>query len=73
MSTDTQQVVSKAWNFAHVLWVDGSSYMAYVEQIAFLLSLKMERTGPPTFWQPGNLGGTFRPRWHLSPLKLKPG
>ncbi len=30
MSTDTQQVVSKAWNFAHVLRDDGLSYMAYV-------------------------------------------
>jgi len=28
MSTDTQQVVSKAWNFAHVLRDDGLSYMA---------------------------------------------
>jgi len=41
MSTDTQQVVSKAWNFAHVLRDDGLSYMAYVEQITFLLFLKM--------------------------------
>ncbi len=41
MSTDTQQVVSKAWNFAHVLRDDGLSYMGYVEQITFLLFLKM--------------------------------
>ncbi len=34
MSTATQQVVSKAWNFAHVLRDDGLSYMAYVEQEA---------------------------------------
>jgi type I restriction enzyme M protein len=49
MSTDTQQVVSKAWNFAHVLRDDGLSYMAYVEQITFLLFLKMadEQTKPP--------------------------
>ncbi len=49
MSTDTQQVVSKAWNFAHVLRDDGLSYMAYVEQISFLLFLKMadEQTKPP--------------------------
>ena len=45
----TQQVVSKAWNFAHVLRDDGLSYMAYVEQITFLLFLKMadEQTKPP--------------------------
>jgi type I restriction enzyme M protein len=49
MSTDTQQIVSKAWNFAHVLRDDGLSYMAYTEQITFLLFLKMadEQTRPP--------------------------
>ena len=49
MSTDSQQIVSKAWNFAHVLRDDGLSYMAYTEQITFLLFLKMahEQTQPP--------------------------
>src|SRR5947209_14524105 len=49
MTTDTQQIVSKAWNFAHVLRDDGLSYMAYTEQITFLLFLKMadEQTRPP--------------------------
>ena len=49
MSTDTQQIVNKAWNFAHVLRDDGLSYMAYTEQITFLLFLKMadEQTKPP--------------------------
>jgi type I restriction enzyme M protein len=49
MPTDTQQIVSKAWNFAHVLRDDGLSYMAYTEQITFLLFLKMadEQTRPP--------------------------
>ena len=41
MATDTQQIVNKAWNFAHVLRDDGLSYMAYTEQITFLLFLKM--------------------------------
>ena len=45
----TQQVVNKAWSFAHVLRDDGLSYMAYTEQITFLLFLKMahEQTQPP--------------------------
>jgi type I restriction enzyme M protein len=49
MSNDTQQIVSKAWNFAHVLRDDGLSYLAYTEQITFLLFLKMadEMTKPP--------------------------
>jgi len=49
MSNSSQQIVNKAWNFAHVLRDDGLSYMAYVEQITFLLFLKMadEQTRPP--------------------------
>ena len=49
MSTATQNIVNKAWNFAHVLRDDGLSYMAYTEQITFLLFLKMadELTKPP--------------------------
>ena len=49
MSLDTSQIVNKAWNFAHVLRDDGLSYMAYTEQITFLLFLKMadEMTKPP--------------------------
>ena len=40
MANDTQQIVNKAWSFAHVLRDDGLSYMAYTEQITFLLFLK---------------------------------
>jgi type I restriction enzyme M protein len=49
MSNATQNIVNKAWNFAHVLRDDGLSYMAYTEQITFLLFLKMadELTKPP--------------------------
>jgi type I restriction enzyme M protein len=49
MPTDSQQIVNKAWNYAHVLRDDGLSYMAYTEQITFLLFLKMadELTKPP--------------------------
>ena len=48
-SNATQQIVNKAWSFAHVLRDDGLSYMAYTEQITFLLFLKMadELTRPP--------------------------
>jgi type I restriction enzyme M protein len=49
MSTDTQQIVAKAWNYAHVLRDDGLSFLAYSEQISFLLFLKMadEQARPP--------------------------
>ena len=45
----TQHIVNKAWSFAHVLRDDGLSYMAYTEQITFLLFLKMadQRTKLP--------------------------
>ncbi len=62
MSTDTQQVVSKVWNFAHVLRDEGLSDMAYVEQITFLLFLKMadEQTKPPYHRKPIVLPGCAR-------------
>ena len=41
MTTDTKQIVDKAWSFAHVLREEGLSYLAYIEQITFLLFLKM--------------------------------
>ena len=49
MPNHTQQIVNKAWSFAHLLRDDGLSYMAYTEQITFLLFLKMahQQTQPP--------------------------
>ncbi len=48
-STHAQQVVSKLWNYCNVLRDDGLSYGDYVEQLTYLLFLKMahERTQPP--------------------------
>jgi type I restriction enzyme M protein len=42
-------IVSKLWNFCNVLRDDGMSYGDYVEQLTYLLFLKMadERTKPP--------------------------
>ena len=39
----TRQTVDKTWSFARLLRDDGLSYMAYTEQVAFLLFLKMAR------------------------------
>src|SRR4051812_13631087 len=39
--TLSKQIVDRAWAFSHVLRDDGLSYMAYTEQITFLLFLKM--------------------------------
>ncbi|MDX9703273.1 MAG: class I SAM-dependent DNA methyltransferase [Candidatus Auribacterota bacterium] len=47
--TDSKQLVSKLWNYCNILKDDGLSYGDYVEQLTFLLFLKMddERTKPP--------------------------
>jgi type I restriction enzyme M protein len=53
-NNSSQQIVNKAWNFAHVLRDDGLSYMEYAEQITFLLFLKMARRegiNAVLFWQ----------------------
>ena len=44
-----QQIVAKLWNYCNVLRDDGLSYGDYVEQLTFLLFLKMahERTQAP--------------------------
>ncbi|HEU0078800.1 MAG TPA: class I SAM-dependent DNA methyltransferase [Longimicrobiaceae bacterium] len=47
--TSSQQIVQKLWNYCNVLRDDGLSYGDYVEQLTYLLFLKMahERTLPP--------------------------
>ena len=47
--SDAQIIVQKLWNYCNVLRDDGLSYGDYVEQLTFLLFLKMadERTQPP--------------------------
>ena len=42
-------IVQKLWNYCNVLRDDGMSYGDYVEQLTYLLFLKMadERTKPP--------------------------
>ena len=47
--SDQKQLVDKLWNYCDILRDDGLSYGDYVEQLTFLLFLKMddERTKPP--------------------------
>ncbi len=64
MSNDSSAIVSKVWNYAHVLKNAGVGYGDYVEQITYLLFLKladeMTELGfyPPT---PGGSGRTSNP------------
>jgi type I restriction enzyme M protein len=49
MINHPQQIVQKLWNYCNVLRDDGLSYGDYVEQLTYLLFLKMadEQTRPP--------------------------
>src|SRR5437660_12414657 len=49
MGTHTQQIIQRLWNYCNILRDDGMSYGDYVEQLTYLLFLKMadERTKPP--------------------------
>jgi type I restriction enzyme M protein len=54
MSEHSQRLVQKLWNYCTVLRDDGLSYGDYVEQLTYLLFLKMahERTLPPLSEEP---------------------
>jgi type I restriction enzyme M protein len=49
MSADTSRIVNKLWSYCNVLRDDGLSYGDYLEQLTYLLFLKMadEQTRPP--------------------------
>ena len=49
MATESSTIVQRLWNYCNVLRDDGVSYGDYVEQLTYLLFLKMadEQTKPP--------------------------
>ncbi len=49
MSNEAAPIVQRVWNYCNVLRDDGVSYGDYVEQLTYLLFLKMadEQTKPP--------------------------
>ena len=49
MSNESAPIVQRVWNYCNVLRDDGVSYGDYVEQLTYLLFLKMadEQTKPP--------------------------
>jgi len=60
MPNESSAIVSKVWNYCHVLRDDGVSYGDYVEQLTYLLFLKMadEQTKPP-FSKPSTIPQGF--------------
>src|SRR5690349_20039309 len=49
LNSSTSSIVQRVWNYSNVLRDDGVSYGDYVEQLTYLLFLKMdfEQTRPP--------------------------
>ena len=58
-----QQLVQKLWNYCNILRDAGLSYGDYVEQLTFLLFLKMadEQSRPPFNPPSPGYGGTGKP------------
>ncbi|MBP5989525.1 MAG: SAM-dependent DNA methyltransferase [Piscinibacter sp.] len=67
MSTDHTALVGKVWNYAHVLRDQGIGYGDYVEQITFLLFLKMDQERAELLGEPSTIPAAWR--WDtLAPL-----
>ncbi|MBG6081118.1 type I restriction enzyme M protein [Rubrivivax gelatinosus] len=60
MSTDHNALVGKVWNYAHVLRDQGIGYGDYVEQITFLLFLKMDQERSEHLKEPSSIPAAWR-------------
>jgi type I restriction enzyme M protein len=60
MNNDYASLVSKVWNYAHVLRDQGISYGDYVEQITFLLFLKMDQERSELLGEPSAIPAKWR-------------
>jgi type I restriction enzyme M protein len=60
MPNESSAIVQRLWNYCNVLRDDGVSYGDYVEQLTYLLFLKMadEQTKPP-FSKPSTIPRTL--------------
>src|SRR3546814_16356824 len=54
------QLVSKVWNYAHVLRDQGISYGDYIEQITYLLFLKMDQEREELLGDPSEIPSQWR-------------
>lgn len=64
-----EQLVSKVWNYAHVLRDQGISYGDYIEQITYLLFLKMDQERVELLNEPSSVP----PEWNWKQLSGKSG
>ena len=66
---DYSSLVSKVWNYAHVLRDQGVSYGDYVEQITYLLFLKMDKERASLLGEPS----IIPKKWQWNQLANKDG
>ncbi|MDA8584986.1 type I restriction-modification system subunit M [Rhodobacteraceae bacterium] len=64
-----EQLVSKVWNYAHVLRDQGISYGDYIEQITYLLFLKMDQERVDLLGE----ASAVPPEWNWTQLAGKTG
>lgn len=64
-----EQLVAKVWNYAHVLRDQGISYGDYIEQITYLLFLKMDQEREDLLGEPS----AVPPQWSWKHLASKDG
>lgn len=64
-----EQLVSKVWNYAHVLRDQGISYGDYIEQITYLLFLKMDQERVDLLGEPSAIPD----QWRWDKLAAKSG
>ncbi|TNE39561.1 MAG: SAM-dependent DNA methyltransferase [Alphaproteobacteria bacterium] len=64
-----EQLVAKVWNYAHVLRDQGISYGDYIEQITYLLFLKMDQERVELLNEPS----AVPPQWNWTQLANKSG
>lgn len=64
-----EQLVSKVWNYAHVLRDQGISYGDYIEQITYLLFLKMDQERVELLGETSSVP----PEWNWTQLAGKSG
>ena len=57
---DYSSLVSKVWNYAHVLRDQGISYGDYIEQITYLLFLKIDDERATLLAEPSIIPAQFR-------------
>jgi type I restriction enzyme M protein len=59
MSTQSSTIVQRLWNYCNVLRDDGMSYGDYVEQLTYLLFLKMDQEGRAMLGLPSSIPEQF--------------